>query len=185
MTSRAFDAETPRQLLARAAYEIQKLDEIIATGFTTEKEAKLAIGSLATACAGTLWNLCDWLANSNDPAIQTALANIGVKKLLDLQDYVRRGSPELTLCWELTNKSKHLKLTGVLATRSQVSDMMVSVPSSRQSDSPHAGLPAIPQTKAYSVSPKVKTGAGANLSAQHVYRGALLFWQTFFQQHGL
>jgi hypothetical protein len=180
MTSRAFEAETPRHLLARAAYEVQKLDEMILAGFTTEDEAKLAIGSLASACAGTLWNLCDWLGNSNDPDIQAALASIGVKTVRELQIYVRDRSPELTLCWELTNKSKHLKLTGFLATQSQVSDMMVSVPSSLPPSSPRQGLPAIPTIKAYSVIPKVKTDAGANLRVVDVYRGALAYWQQFF-----
>jgi hypothetical protein len=109
MTTRGFGANTPRDLLVRASHEIGALEKAIEVFYLTEDEGKHKVGFLAADCAGTLWNIVDWLANSNDATTRAALTNAGLETFDVIRDYVKANSPELTLCWELTNGYKALR----------------------------------------------------------------------------
>jgi hypothetical protein len=175
MTTRAFGAHTPKDLLARASHEIRELQDAVDVFYLIEDEGKHKVGSLAGACAGTLWNVVDWLANSTDPATRSALAKATLTTHDAIRDYVKAKSPEVTLCWELTNGYKHCELTGYTLAASQIDQATLSAVSSL---SPNTAL-------AYRFVPKVKTKADANLPALGVYKDALSFWERFFKQLGL
>ncbi len=175
MTTGAFGAQTPRDLLERAAQEIRKLEEATNTLYLNEKEAKNDVGSLAGACASSLWNLVDWLANSQDGTIQAALKRAGFTSQKTIRDYVKANSTDLTLCWELTNRYKHCELDGYTRSVSQIAQAALSAPPIFPPDTPIG----------YTFVPKVKTNAGANLPAVKVYKDALSFWEGFFKQVGL
>ncbi len=174
MTTRGYGAKTPRELLERARYEVAELASATASVFATEAEAKHAIGSRATACAGTLWNLVDWLANSTDPATKAALSGTGLATHEAIRDHVKRQSPELTLCWELTNGAKHYELKGYTKKVAQINDAGLSVP---------AALPSIGRTHSFVA--KVKLTGGVSLKAVDVYQKALAFWDSFFKSVGI
>lgn len=175
MTSRAFGATTPRDILGRAAHEIDALEEAIEVSYLNEEEGKHTVGSLAGACAGTLWNIVDWLANSNDANTQIALSKVGLTTYEAVRNHVKANSQALTLCWEVTNGYKHCELNGYALKASQIDQAMLSAPSS---------LP--PNTVlAYRFVPKIKTKAGGNFAALQVYKDALLFWEGLFNQLGL
>jgi hypothetical protein len=175
MTTRAFGAHTPKDLLERASHEIGELEKATLALYLIEEEGKHRVGSLAGTCAGTLWNVVDWLANSNDAATRAAVTEAGLKTYEAIRDYVKSKSPELTLCWELTNGYKHCELSGYSLTASQIDQATLSAPLSLAPDT----------ALAYRFVPKIKTTAGANLPAIQVYKDALSFWDGFFKQIGL
>ena len=114
MSARAFGVFTPRELLTRARYEIGELEGTINVYYLSEQEGKHKVGSLAGTCAGTLWNVVDWLANSSDPKTKSALARAGFASHAIIRDHVKANSSALTLCWEITNGYKHCELTGYI-----------------------------------------------------------------------
>jgi hypothetical protein len=175
MTTRAFGAHTPRELLDRANYEVGELEKSIKAFFLSEDEGKHRIGSLAGACTGSLWNLVDWLANSTDTATRTALAAAGYADYESIRNYVKANSPALTLWWEVTNGYKHCELTGYTLTASQIDKAELSAPLSLPPGHPIA----------FRFVPKIKTKAGENLPALDVYKDALAFWDGFFKNVGL
>jgi hypothetical protein len=175
MTTRAFGVHTPRELLSRAPFEVRELEQSVDMYFILEDEGKNKIGSLAGTCAGTLWNMVDWLANSSDSTTRSALAKAGFADYKAIRDHVKANSPALTLCWEVTNGYKHCELSGYTMTVSQIGEAALSAHSSLPPDHPLA----------YRFVPKIKTKAGANLSALDVYKDALAFWQTFLTGVGL
>ena len=172
MTTRAFGASTPRDLLERASHEIGELEEAIDAHYLIEKEANHKVGSLAGTCAATLWSIVDWLANSNDATTRAALATAGLNNFEAIRDYVKANSSELTLCWEITNGYKHYELVGHTLKVSQVDQAALSAVTSLP---PNAAI-------AYGFVPKVKTKAGANLHALQVYKDALAYWEGFFKK---
>jgi hypothetical protein len=119
--------------------------------------------------------MVDWLANSIDSTTQSALAKAGFADHKAIRDHVIANSPALTLCWEITNGYKHCELSGYTMTVSQIDKAALSAPSSLPPDHPLA----------YRFVPKIKTKAGANLSALDVYKDALAFWETFLTRVGL
>jgi hypothetical protein len=172
MTTRAFGAHTPKDLLARASYEIRELEAAIDTWYFYQDEGKHKVGSLAGACAGTLWNVVDWLANTNDEATRASLEKAGFINYGRIRDHVKAQSAALTLCWELTNGYKHCELSGYTFAASQIDQATLSALSSLAPDDPIA----------YRFVPKVKTKVGGNLPALQVYREALSFWLAFFER---
>ena len=174
MSSHAFGVQTAKEMLARAKFEVGELEKAVQAYFLFEKEGKHKVGSLAGACAGTLWNLVDWLANSNEPSTRSALATAGFNTKEAIRDHVKANSPSLTLCWEITNGYKHYELSGHTLKLSQIDKAALSAP------------PMHPdQPLAYQFVPKVKTKAGANLSAVDVYKDALVFWNNLFKKLGI
>jgi hypothetical protein len=174
MATRAFGASTPRDLLVRAQHEVGALEKAIEVFYLTEDAGKHKVGSLAGTCAGTLWNLVDWLANSNDATTRAALMKAGLKTFDAIRDYVKANSPELTLCWEITNGYKHCELDGYTLKASQIDQAMLSAPLSLPPDT----------ALAYRFVPKIKTKAGGNFPALQVYKDALSFWEGFFNKLG-
>jgi hypothetical protein len=156
-------------------HEVSALEKATQMFYFTEEEAKDTVGSLAGTCAGSLWNIVDWLANSSDVATRVALTKAGLEAPDALRDHVKLHSPELTLCWEVTNGYKHCELTGYTLKMSQIDQAMLSAVSSLSPDS----------ALGYRFVPKIKTKAGANLPAGQVYKNAVSFWEGFFEQHGL
>ena len=175
MATHAFGVHTPREMLARAQYEINELEEAIKRFYVLEEEGKHKVGSLAGTCAGTLWNIVDWLANSNDPATKAALVKFKLTSHDAIRDHVKNNSAALTLCWEITNGYKHCELQGYTLKSSQVDEAALSVPASLMPDRPLA----------HQFVPKIKAKVGANLPAVQVYKDALSFWDGFFKQLGL
>jgi hypothetical protein len=175
MTTRAFGATTPRDLLERASHETGALEKAIEVFYPNEDEGKHKVGSLSGACAGTLWNIVDWLANSNDPTTKAALSRAGLKTSEAIRDHVKVNSPALTLCWEVTNGYKHCELNGHTLKASQIDEAMLSAPLSLPPNT----------TLAYRFVPKIKTKAGGNFAALQVYKDALSFWEGVFKQLGL
>jgi len=165
MSTHAFGVQTAREMLARAQFEVGELENAVRAYFLIEDEGKHKVGSLAGTCAGTLWNLVDWLANSTDSSTRSALATVGLNTKEAIRDHVQANSSSLTLCWEITNGYKHCELAGHTLRLSQIDRAALSVP------------PMHPdQPLAYQFVPKIKTKAGANLSAVDVYKDALEFW---------
>jgi hypothetical protein len=175
MTTRAFGAHTPRDLLERASHEIRALEQATEVFYLIEDEGKHQVGSLAGTCAGTLWNIVDWLANSNDAATRAVLTKAALTTYEAIRDYVKSKSPDLTLCWELTNGYKHCELTGHTLTVAQIDQATLSSVSSLPPDT----------ALAHRFVPKIKTKAGGNLPALKVYKDALSFWEGLFKQLGL
>lgn len=173
MITGAFGVHTPRELLVRAQYEVRELEEATKLFYIFEEEGKHKIGSLAGTCAGTLWNLVDWLANSTDPATKAALAKAGLMNKEAIRDEVKANSAPLTLCWEVTNGYKHCEVTGMTLKLSQIDKALLSAPPLRPD-----------QPLAYQFVPKIKTKAGANLPAVQVYKDALAYWDAFFTKLG-
>jgi hypothetical protein len=175
MTTRAFGAHTPRELLSRAQFEVRELQEAVNAYFMSEEEGKNKIGSLAGTCAGSLWNMVDWLANSTDAITRSALTKAGFAGRNSIRDHIMANSPELKLCWEVTNGYKHCELIGHTRTLSQIERAALSAPSSLPPDHPLG----------YRFVPKIKTKAGANIPALDVYNDALAFWETFLTGMGI
>jgi hypothetical protein len=175
MTTHAFGARTPRELLERARFEVEELEKAVDGYFLTEHEAKNRIGSLSATCATTLWNLVDWLENSTDPTIRNACAKVGLATEKSIRKYVLENSPSLKLCWEVTNGYKHFKLKGDTLKHSQVDEAGLSAPS---------GLPST-EPLGHRFKPKIKTKAGRNLPALDVYKDALAYWEAFLSRVGV
>jgi hypothetical protein len=174
MSSLAFGVHTPRELLERAEFEVRRLEESANSNFILESEGKNTVGSLAGACASTLWNIVDWLSNTNDPQTRALLTNAGFNSYESIREHVKSNSPELALCWEVTNGYKHCELSGHTLRLSQIDKAMLSAPPL----SPDRPL-------AYQFVPKIKTKAGANMPAVQVFQDAVAFWRTFFGRLGL
>jgi hypothetical protein len=160
-------------MLNRATYEVEELDRSVNEYFMSEDEGKNKVGSLAGTCAATLWNLVDWLANTNDPATKAALGAAGLTNFEIIRNHVKARSGALTLCWEVTNGYKHCELRGFTRNASQINHADVSA----ASDPRHA--------LAYRFVPKIRTNAGDNLSAVQAYKDALSFWNNFFNRLGI
>lgn len=128
MTARAFGVHTPRELLSRAEFEVRELEQFVNADFISKDEGKNKISSLVGTCAGTLWNLVDWLANSTNAATKSALAKAGFTDHEAIRDHVKANSPALTLCWEITNGYKHCELSGYTMTMSQIDKAALSAP---------------------------------------------------------
>ncbi len=175
MTARAFGVSTPRELLSRAEFEVGELEKLVSSCFVFEEEAKRRVGSVAATCASTLWNIVDWLANSTDAATRAAVASAGLNDYASIRDRVKADSPALTLCWEITNGDKHCELVGYTLKMSQIERASLSASSILRPDQPLA----------FRFVPKIKTKAGANISALDVYKDALAFWRNFFGGMGL
>src|SRR2546426_11677924 len=103
MTKRAFGAQTARDLLDRAHHEIDALETAMKADYPSKHLAKHTIGSIAGACAGTLWNIVDWLQNTNHPPTMAALAKAGFTKAPAVRDHVKTHTTDLTLCLAITN----------------------------------------------------------------------------------
>lgn len=170
----SFGAKTPHDLLDRAAFEVRKLEEASRASYSTVEEATAHVSSLAVTCVETLWNLVDWLAHSDDLAVQSALANAALRTKEAIRDYVKAHCSALALCHEITNGAKHFALEGYLANNRQVDDTGLSV----LTTTPHE---AISNCR---VVPKITTKT-QKLHAIKVYNEALLYWQQFFAQLGL
>ena len=175
MTRLAFGAQTPRDLLSRTSHEINELGAATKLLFLVEEEGKQRVGSLAATCAGSLWNLVDWLANSRDSGVKSALAKAGMTTKKAIRDHVKANSRELMLCWELTNGYKHCELTGYLLTASEIDEASLSAPSALS-----------PDTRiAYRFVPKITTKDGAKLFAVQVYKDAFAYWDRLFKHLNL
>ena len=128
MSSHAFGVQTAREMLARAEFEVRELEQAAKAFFLFEDDGKHKVGSLSGTCAGTLWNLVDWLANSTDSKTKSALATAGFCTKEAIRDQVRANSPALTLCWEITNGYKHCELAGHTLKLSQIDRAALSAP---------------------------------------------------------
>src|SRR5919109_1584350 len=120
MTTRGFGASTPRDLLERAKHEVAELDRAIQTYYLSEHEGRNKVGSLAAACAASLWNVVDWLARTSDPSSRAAVHAAGYLDYKSVRDYLKGASADLTLCWEVTNGVKHCELDGHTLKSSQI-----------------------------------------------------------------
>ena len=175
MNTRGFGATTARELLARAAHEIADLEHASRTHFDSEDEAKNKVGSRAAACVGTLWNIVDWLEQSEDPATRLALQVAGLAGEKAVRDYVMAASPDLKLCWELTNGYKHSKLKGHSLKESQIEEALLSAPPM-----------FVPQSSVRRFVPKaVISATRERLHVIEVCQRVLTFWQEFFERVGL
>jgi hypothetical protein len=175
MSNWAFGVHTPRELLERAQHEVRQLEQAVEAYFMSEEDGKHKIGSSANTCAGSLWNLVDWLANSTDTVTRAALARVGLMSKEAIRDHVKNSSSSLALCWELTNGYKHCELEGHTLRESQIDKADLSAPSSLPPD----------HILGYRFIPKIKTNDGKNLPALQVYKDALSFWDSFFKHLGL
>ena len=87
-----------------------------------------------------------------------------------MRDHVMSASPELKLCWELTNGCKHSELKGYTLQQSQIVEALLSAP---------------PLTQTYRFVPKAIFATGERLPLVEVCQNAVAFWHKFFQDAGL
>jgi len=113
MTELAFGIEAPRDLLAKARREVGRLEQAENWHGTDDWEP---IADAAINAALTLWHITDWIANSPDPACQSAIAQIKAKRgsaktaaLAVLQEHVLDDS-NIALCDALANGAKHFTI---------------------------------------------------------------------------
>lgn len=97
---KTFGLRDSRDLLEKLQWELTNL-------FCRQRHDIAVCQYHALNCAITAWHITDWLWQDISPELKFALQ---MNQCKDFQDYVRATCPELNLCHQIANGSKHCLL---------------------------------------------------------------------------
>lgn len=195
MTELAFGIETPRDLLAKARREVERLEQAENWHGTDDWEP---IADAAINAALTLWHITDWIANSPDPACQSAIAQIKAKRgsaktasLAVLQEHVLDDS-NIALCDALANGAKHFTIrersldpTRLFAKPDATTAYLGSSTVTIRADVTQSGSYSIAMPKPPRYFAKVIINETTSGRALDVFKAALSYWEKFFDDYRL
>jgi len=97
---KSFELRDSRDILEKLQWELSNL-------FSRQRHDIKVCQYHAFNCAVTAWHATDWLWQDISQGLRSELQ---VRSLQDFQDYVRKACPELNLCHQIANGSKHCLL---------------------------------------------------------------------------
>lgn len=163
-----FGIKTPQEWLDKARYELAGLEALCDRKLTGQEAKAMQYAAINTALA--LWHMVDWLANSDDAKIRSALAAAGLHDLEQLHAHARKQSDAVGLCWLLATAAKHAKLTGRAKAKNVIEETTLSI----------ASTLAKPAYGRYV--PKIISG-GKRHNAVQVFKDAISYWDGFLTTH--
>jgi len=190
VTGYAFGLTTPRDFLAKAHREVERLAEIESRASSPADVALLQ--DTAINAALTLWHVADWVARWPDPAYVAAIERIRVKRpslkkaRLEIVREHMLDSSHMALCEALANGAKHL----TLHEPPRLDPTRLLTPGG-----PYAGTSAVNLAADVTARPSVSGAVpryfaklrinDSGMPALKAFEGALADWDNFFTDYGL
>ncbi|MFZ1908536.1 MAG: hypothetical protein WAU52_05585 [Burkholderiales bacterium] len=190
MTGYAFGLTTPRDFLAKARREVERLAEAESQAYLAADVALLQ--DTAINAALSLWHVSDWIARSPEQPYVDAIERIRVerpsqkKAPLEILREQIRDSSHMALCEALANGAKHLTLRQpprLDPTRLQ------------NTGGPYTGTSAVDIAANVTLQPGVSTALSryyaklqindTGMPALEAFKAALAYWDSFFANYGL
>ncbi len=167
MTTYAYDLQTPLDLLRKLGREL------LAFRQDAERQSDHAYNFAITA-----WHLTDWLWQYDKAQNPGAEKCFGCASRRSFQAKICEQSPDIKICTELANGSKHF----------HVEKHNKVVESAEVSAGPSFIL-SVSLLDVDRLDPgpvlKVRMVDGTSVKSAEVFNGAIKFWFGFFQDHGL
>lgn len=197
MSAYAFGLITPRDFLEKARREIRRLERVSAQASSTAQAVELQ--DLAINAAWTIWHVSDWIARSPESKYADAIERIRLERpslktapLQIVQEHILDNS-HMALCEALANGAKHFVLRdspslnssslftqGSASSRGSSATVTLDADVTVKSDiTVYAGVAIAPQYVA-----KLRIN-GVALPALDAFKGALAYWDKFFETYKL